>query len=408
MFIMDPREQRGIILAAMTKIVPQNGLWVVPSQTTPSKSYLVNLQLGTCTCEDFKEWSQKCKHMHAAEIVARREGLHTASLTRAQEVEFAERKTYRQNWPAYNLAQTTEKHRFQVLLRDLCKHLTTPTEKTGRRRTPMSDVVFAAAYKVYSTVSTRRFMCDLRDAVDRGHMSKRIHYNSISAYLEWDKLTPVLTDLIYQSCVPLRAVEVDFAVDSTGFSTSRFVRWFDEKYGVERSGHDWVKVHVMSGVKTNIVTAVEIKGRNANDAPLFRPLVETTKKSFKINEVSADKAYLSVKNIETVFDAGGTPFIPFKPNSTDGAGGLWEKMRHYYNFNRDDYLGHYHKRSNVESTFSMIKAKFRDHVRSRTDTSMKNEVLCKILCHNLCCVIQSHCELGIEPIFWPTPTAVTG
>jgi hypothetical protein len=48
----------------------------------------------------------------------------------------------------------------------------------------------------------------------------------------------------------------------------------------------------------------------------------------------------------------------------------------------------------------MIKAKFRDHVRSRTDVSMKNEVLCKFLCHNICVVHASHIELGIEPIFW--------
>ena len=32
---------------------------------------------------------------------------------------------------------------------------------------------------------------------------------------------------------------------------------------------------------------------------------------------------------------------------------------------------------------------------------MRNEVLCKLLCNNLCCVIASQCELGIEPIFWP-------
>jgi hypothetical protein len=52
-----------------------------------------------------------------------------------------------------------------------------------------------------------------------------------------------------------------------------------------------VKIHIMSGVKTNIVTAVEIRERSANDAPLFRPLVETTRKSFAVKEVSADKAY---------------------------------------------------------------------------------------------------------------------
>jgi hypothetical protein len=47
----------------------------------------------------------------------------------------------------------------------------------------------------------------------------------------------------------------------------------------------------------------------------------------------------------------------------------------------------------------MIKAKFGDHIRSRTETAMQNEALCKILCYNICCVIQSMYELGIQPDF---------
>src|SRR3954453_73018 len=75
-------------------------------------------------------------------------------------------------------------------------------------------------------------------------------------------------------------------------------------------------------------------------------------------------------------------------------------MFHLYNFNRDDSLAHYHKRSNVESTFSMIKAKFGDSLRSKTDTAMANEALAKVLCHNLCCLILSHYELGLNPVVW--------
>jgi hypothetical protein len=84
-------------------------------------------------------------------------------------------------------------------------------------------------------------------------------------------------------------------------------------------------------------------------------------------------------------------------------------MFHYYQFRRDEFLPHYHQRSNAESTFSMVKAKFRDHVRSKTDVAMKNEVLCKFLCHNICVLIQSQCELGIEPVFWQDePKEVAG
>jgi hypothetical protein len=72
-------------------------------------------------------------------------------------------------------------------------------------------------------------------------------------------------------------------------------------------------------------------------------------------------------------------------------------MFHFFNLNREEFLAHYHKRSNVESVFSSSKRKFGDSVRSRTDTSMRNESLAKIVCHNLCCVIQEWYELGIDP-----------
>jgi transposase len=209
---------------------------------------------------------------------------------------------------------------------------------------------------------------------------------------------PVL-DAARVSSLPLKAVESDFAVDSTGFTTSRFVRWFDHKYGVVRQEHDWVKCHFMCGVKTNVVTAVEIRERLTQDSPILPSLLSTTSKHFAVSEVSADKGYSSINNVETVAMIGATPYICFKAGHTGKGGGMWEKMFHYFQFNREQFLAHYHKRSNVESTVSMIKAKFRDHVRSKTDIAMKNEVLCKVLCHNICCLISAIYELGITPTF---------
>src|SRR5262249_35548978 len=122
---------------------------------------------------------------------------------------------------------------------------------------------------------------------------------------------------------------------------------------------------------------------------------------FAVKEVSGDKAYLSVENVEAVFAAGGVPFIAPKTNTTGGVGGLFEKMVHYYQFRREEFLKHYHQRSNVESTFSMIKRKFGDNVRSKTDVAKTNEAYCKLLAHNIVVVHHSHVELGIEPVFWP-------
>jgi transposase len=86
-------------------------------------------------------------------------------------------------------------------------------------------------------------------------------------------------------------------------------------------------------------------------------------------------------------------------NAVTPRGGLWQKMYHFFQFNRAEFMAHYYRRSNIESTINMIKTKFRDHVRSKTDTAMKNEVLCKVLCHNICCMIHAMCELEISPDF---------
>jgi hypothetical protein len=61
---------------------------------------------------------------------------------------------------------------------------------------------------------------------------------------------------------------------------------------------------------------------------------------------------------------------------------------------------HYHKRSNIETTISAIKRKFGGSVMSTNDAAMVNEVLCKLLCQNLTCLIEEQEALGIVPVFW--------
>ncbi len=75
-------------------------------------------------------------------------------------------------------------------------------------------------------------------------------------------------------------------------------------------------------------------------------------------------------------------------------------MFHFYSFNQARLMQSYHKRSNVETTFHMIKSKFGDRLRSKARTAQINEAMCKVLAHNLYCLIQSIYELGIEPTFW--------
>jgi transposase len=323
------------------------------------------------------------------------------------------KRQYKQNWSAYNEAQTTEKAKFQVLLFELCRGIADPIQTMGRPRMRLSDVIFGIVLKVYSTLSTRRNNTDLLEAQSKGYISKLPHYNTLFKYVELEILTHYLRQLIEESSRPLRSIEFDFAGDSSGFSLTCYRSWAETKWGQVGTSysetrninkHDWIKVHLMCGVKTNIVTSVVVTPSNIGDSPCFKPLVENTSRNFVMNEVSADKAYSSAKNLRLVVDNGAMPYIPFKSNAkgaieTDKTG-LWRRMYHFYQYNQEWFKQHYHKRSNVETTFSMIKRKFGPYLRSKTLTAQINEALCKVLCHNLCVIIQSMYELGIEPVFW--------
>jgi transposase/predicted nucleic acid-binding Zn finger protein len=399
---VEARQIRGLEIATSREITSEGNVWIVPSQFS-SKKYIVNLFLQTCTCPDFEENRGKCKHIYAAEYALQREsGAQIPTPPTPPEVR---KPTYKQNWPAYNAAQVNEKAKFQLLLHELCAGIEEPIQKMGRPRPPLADLIFAASFKVYSTISCRRFATDLKEAHGKGYLTKLPSYNSIFDYFKMESLTPYLRQLIEQSSLPLREVESDFAIDSSGLSTSQYVRWLNTKYGranaVEKQ--DWIKVHIMCGVKTNIVTAVELSGRHAGDSPRFKPLVLATSKNFVMSQISADKAYSAEGHLKLVLANQAMPYIAFRSNATDKnrrSGSVWKRMLNFYQYNQEWFMENYHKRSNVESTFSMIKAKFGPSLRSKTKTAQHNEALCKILCHNICVVIQSVYEFGIEPNFW--------
>ena len=113
------------------------------------------------------------------------------------------------------------------------------------------------------------------------------------------------------------------------------------------------------------------------------------------------------ENYNYINSIGATAYIPFRSNATGKSRGsyTWMKMYRFFTYNRDEFLQHYHARSNIESTNNMIKAKLTDLVRSKDDTAQINEVLLKVLCHNICVLIGAMFELGIEPNLFPSSCA---
>lgn len=312
-----------------------------------------------------------------------------------------DKKQYTQQWSEYNQAQTREKALFMKLLYDLCQNIKDPEYDFGRPKLPLSDIIFCSVFKVYSLYSGRRFTTDMKLAEELGLIEKTPHFNSIFNYLRKSEITRVLLKLIELSSLPLKAIEKDFAVDSSGFSTAMFGRWLDYKHRKVTTYRSWIKAHIMIGVKTKIVTGVVITEGNAADITQFSELTAQTSRNFNMREISGDKAYLSRDNLELVNEYGAIPFIPFKKSTRPAKKGssMWRDMWHFFNLNRDLFDQHYHKRSNVETAFQMIKSKFGNYVRSKNHISQMNEVLCKILCHNISVVIHAIYELKINPNF---------
>lgn len=261
--VMSEREAKGLVIAEQGSIVKTPVGWKVPSQSGKG-AYVVSVgDRPFCTCPDYEARNERCKHIYAVETILQRQENADGSTTYTQAV----RVTYGQQWTVYNDAQTHEQDYFVSLLRDLCSTIPQPPQTFGRPRLPLSDVVFGIALKVYGTMSGRRSMSDLRDAEAKGLMGKAPSFTSGFRYLEDSDLTPILKALIEQTAMPLKAVETDFAVDSSGFASTTYNRWFDHKWGKMRSEAKWVKAHLMCGVKTHIVTSVEVSPTEDADAP---------------------------------------------------------------------------------------------------------------------------------------------
>ena len=315
--------------------------------------------------------------------------------------EITQNKRYTQQWKEYNEAQTKEKLMFYRLLEELLNVVPTRTYTFGRPRKSLRDMIFCCMIKIYSNTSARRTMSDLELAKRAGYIKEVHHFNTVLNYFDDSGMKMIIDYLITISALPLKQVEEKFAVDSTGFGTQRFDRWLDIKHRLKSPLGKYKKAHVLCGIKTNIIAALQITKGNVNDSTMFEPLMIQTAEHFNMKEVSADKAYSSRANLDLANKIGALPFIPFKKNVTGKSRGspTWAKMYKLFAENYLEFAEKYHKRSNVETCFAMIKRKFGDSCRSKSDRCQNNEIRCKILAHNLVVLIHEIFELKLEVDF---------
>ena len=232
------RRLRGMAIAANTSITKTPVGYKVPSQSG-NGDYVVSVDDGSfCTCPDYARRGQPCKHIYTVFCTIQREELEDGSI---RETTQAVRVKYTQDWPTYNAAQMNEGEHFATLYRSLCDAVRQPELPRGRGRPtlPLSDVLYGIGIKVYSEKSGRRAMSDIKSAKAQGLLDKVPSFASVARYLKNPDLTPLLESMITVSALPLRTLESHFAQDSTGFSSSSYTKWREEKWGKEVKRAKW-------------------------------------------------------------------------------------------------------------------------------------------------------------------------
>ncbi len=400
------RKERGLLLAKELEIIKINDrTWRVTSQTNKTLFYTVKTNgfNTSCSCKDHQKHNGNCKHIYAVEYKVNNN-------IEPKEEEVVKKKTYTQDWSNYNKAQKEEKEQFLKILSDAVRNFETDQAIMGRPKAFLNDVLYSMIFKVYSGLSGRRFTSDMRISKDFGYIEKDIPFTTLKDYFNKDNVTEILQELVMATAQPLNEVECDFAIDSSGFGTSSIQNWSKYKHSTQERYRKWLKCHIVCGVKTNVISAVNITSEFEHDSPQLKELLEKTNKIFNIREFSADKAYSSRDNLKLINQVGATPFIPFKKNvtlkKTNMHGMFWKKALRYFIYNQEEFLEHYHKRSNVETTFSMIKKKFGETLKSKNWTAQINELLCKVICHNICVLIQEMETFDLNFFNAPIPQEV--
>jgi len=312
--------------------------------------------------------------------------------------EIKKKPTYSQNWTSYNLSKTQEKLMFLKILNDVNETVNFKENWKFNGRPPMciSNMIKCCCIKVYCKSASRQITSDLKMIESFGYITQTPHFNSINNYMASPLITKYLEALIQLTAEPLIPVEKYFAIDSTGFSTFNRKRWIDVR--LEKRLHkDYKKLHIISGVRSNIIISSKVTNGKVHDSPYLELLL---KKStyFNIRELYGDSAYLSHKNCDLIASIKAIPFLfPKKNTSTKLKGNHnWNSMIKLWFDNEKLFRRHYHRRSNVETTFGMIKAHYLPYVRSRGDIGQINEALCKVICHNIAVLVSSIFEFGIK------------
>lgn len=322
---------------------------------------------------------------------------------------FGEKKTYSQDWPIYTQACSKEKLMFFRILKDTVDYLDIPYQYNGNGRPNIdyTDIIKSLCIKAYHNLSSWRLESELKIARAMGIIDIVHKKSTLNKYTQNKTVTKYLHQLYKTIAEPLASVETHFGADATGISNAYGnIHWRKIRHTKQEaaSKKDYTKLHIISGIKTNVICSAKVTRGNEHESPYFKPLLDDTAKIFTIKEIVADAGYLSKDNVKAVARLGAAPFIMGKKNVHVPMKGssAWDLMLRSWKKHQMFFAEHYHIRSNVESTFSALKRKFNDFCRCKKIESQENEILCKIVCFNACVLAEALLTYDLNSGFMAT------
>lgn len=162
------------------------------------------------------------------------------------------------------------------------------------------------------------------------------------------------------------------AIDGTGFSRTNPSHHYIKRIDAKEPVKNFAKLSMLYDVDNHKAIAFHIRDRRSNDMKDAKPLLRSY---CRMQCLLADKAYDAEWLHQYCFERGVQTIIPKKKNIRRG----FYRRKQMINYTEEKY----HQRSNIESGFSAIKRKYGSSVFGKRLVSIKSEIYCKGICHNL-------------------------
>ena len=174
--------------------------------------------------------------------------------------------------------------------------------------------------------------------------------------------------------------------DSTGLSTSTYVRWRDLSGNVKTAKRTALKLHCLIQLPFLNIPCMEVTDGTAADAPMLRRLMRQLGLK-EIEEIALDKAYLA-RWVCTMLAERGVQTILIKPkkNTTARSRGspAWRRMVLAYLEDREGFIERYNDlRPKAETTFSSLKRTVAHWIRSRKKRMQRKEAYSYVIAYNV-------------------------